>query len=247
MTKQLKKSILIAIVLSQLSFLSINLFAKETNSLLEKKPIKIDIVSDVVCPWCAIGFKRLSQAIDEMKVEDKIEVEWHPFELNPDMPKNGMNANKYLMDKYNLDRQRLLQKREQVTKLGEEADFKFDYFENMKKVNTLNAHILLKYAKKFGKQTQLKVRLQHAYFSERKDISNKDVLFKELLKVGLNVKEAMPLLDKEEEIEKIRAEERFWKEQGVFSIPTMVFNNRFAVVGARSVEDYKKVLKELLK
>jgi len=231
--KKLIKIILAITIFTQLSFAS-------------SEKIKIDIISDVVCPWCAIGYQRLSTAIDELDLKDKVDITWHPFQLNPNMPREGLNADEYLKDKYNLSDDKLKQTRNNVTNLGKQSGFKFDYFKEMRKLNTFNSHILLDYAKKFGKQTELKVRLQNAYFGERKDISNRDVLFKELQAVGLNAKEAMKTLDNDEYIKRVENEENFWRAQGVYAIPTMVFNNQIAKVGASKVEDYKEILTKML-
>jgi len=216
-----------------------------TNLFASKDTIKIDIVSDVVCPWCAIGYKRLSVAIDELNLKDKVKISWHPFQLNPDMPREGTNADKYLMNKYGLSEDRLKKTRNNVTELGKETGFKFDYFSNMKKLNTFNAHILLDYAKDFNKQTQLKVRLQKAYFGERKDISSRNVLVKELDAVGLNVADAMARLDDPKAIEHVKSEEKYWRDRGVYAIPTMLFDNSEVRVGASSIEEYKKLLLQL--
>lgn len=237
--KKITKVILAILLISQMSFLSINAMATEK--------IKIDIVSDVVCPWCAIGFKRLSQAITELDLEDKVDIAWHPFELNPDMPREGKNADKYLMDKYNLSEDKLKKTRNNVTELGKKSGFKFDYFKEMRKLNTFNSHILLDYAKEFGKQTELKVRLQTAYFGERKDISNREVLFAELQAVGLNAEEAMKRLDDKDAIKHVEDEEKFWRDQGVYAIPTMIFDRKIAKVGANQVDAYKELLTELIK
>ena len=121
--KSIIKTILTITMISQLS---ISAFAAEVKQNTEK--IKIDIVSDVVCPWCAIGFKRLSVAISELKLENQVEISWHPFELNPEMPREGQNADKYLMNKYNLSEEKLKQTRNNMTQLGKETGFKFDYF-----------------------------------------------------------------------------------------------------------------------
>lgn len=225
------KTILTITIISQFSFAA--------------DKIKIDIVSDVVCPWCAIGYKRLSVAIEELNLQDKVDVSWHPFELNPNMPREGQNANKYLMNKLKINEEQLEQKRSSVTKLGKETGFKFDYFADMKKVNTFNSHILLAYAKKFGKQTELKVRLQEAYFGERKNINNKEVLFEELQAVGLNAKEAIKELDNKDAIRAVENEEKFWRDQGVYAIPTIVFNNKIARMGANETSVYKELLKQL--
>ncbi len=250
MKKQIVKIILMTMAISQLSFFSTNVLGAEVKPLQDFKSvdkIKIDIVSDIVCPWCAIGYKRLSQAISEMKMEDKVEIEWHPFELNPDMPLEGINANKYLMNKYQLSQDRLIYTRNNVKKLGEEVGFKFDYFEDMKKLNTLDTHILLDYAKEFNKQTELEVRLTEAYFSERKDISDRNVLFLELQRVGLNADEAIARLDNNEAIKNVQNEKRHWVERGVSSIPTMIFNSDIVLEGAVSVDTYKKVLTKMIK
>jgi predicted DsbA family dithiol-disulfide isomerase len=130
------------------------------------KKIKIDIVSDVVCPWCTIGYKRLKKAIDELKLENRIEIQWRPFQLNPDMPKEGKDVDKYSADKYGLSADEIVRNRENMTQKGAELGFKFDFFEGMKIVNTQDAHILLEYARENGKQTQLKMSLVEAFFSE---------------------------------------------------------------------------------
>lgn len=242
--KNIIKTILTITMISQMSFLSISSLAEE---IKPTDKIKIDIISDVVCPWCAIGYKRLSVAISELKLEDQVEISWHPFELNPEMPREGENADKYLMNKYDLSEEKLKLTRNNVTELGKETGFKFDYFKEMKKVNTFNAHILLAYAKEFNKQTELKVRLQNAYFGERKDVSNREVLEEELKAVGLNAKEAMKRLDDPKAIKAVEDEEKFWRDQGVYAIPTMIFDNKIAQMGANETETYKEILLELTK
>jgi len=149
------------------------------------------------------------------------------------------------MNKLGLNEEQLIKKRTSVAKLGEEIDFKFDYFKEMKKVNTFNAHILLAYAKEHNKQTELKVRLQHAYFTERKNISNREILASELQAVGLNVKEGMSKLDDEKYINLVKEEEKYWKDRGVFAIPTMIFDNKVLLRGANTIDTYKELLTQL--
>ena len=247
--KNIIKTILKITIVSQLSFLSLSAIAAQTEPLQKLQvddKIKIDIISDVVCPWCAIGYKRLSQAIDELGIKEKVQIQWHPFQLNPNMPREGQNANKYLMNKLGLTKDGLIQKRESVTKLGEKAGFKFNYFEEMKKVNTFNAHILLDYAKEFNKQTELKVRLQEAYFGEKKDISNREVLAIEVKKVGLNVSDAMARLDDQDAIKSVKDQEKYWRDQGASAIPIMIFDNTIVRAGANKVYAYKQLLTEII-
>ena len=212
-----------------------------------KNKLKIDIVSDVVCPWCTIGYKRLEKAIIELGIKDQVEIEWQPFELNPNMPAEGQNVNEHITEKYGSTAEQQNQSKEMMTEAGAELGFKFDYFDKMRMVNTFDAHILLEYAKDFGKQTELKMTLTKAFFSDRKDVSGRDVLREALLSVGLNVDEAFATLDNEEAKNKIRTIQNQWKNMGVNSVPTIVFNRKSAVTGAQPVATFKQVLSELIK
>ncbi len=211
-----------------------------------KDKIKIDIVSDVVCPWCTIGYKRLDKAISEMGIQDNVEIEWHPFELNPNMPEEGENVQEHIANKYGASLED--QKRSQVhmTEVGAELGFKFDYFEEMKIVNTRDAHILLEYAKENGKQTDLKMRLVESFFSERKDVSKKAVLKQALQEVDLNVNEGLARLENDDAKNQVQSKEAYWKNLGVTSVPTIVFNQKSAVTGAQPIAVFKEVLMELL-
>lgn len=212
-----------------------------------KEKLKIDIVSDVVCPWCTIGYKRLEKAITELGMHDQVDIEWQPFELNPNMSVEGQNLQEHLAEKYRSTPEQQKASHQHMVAAGEEVDFKFDYFDDMRIVNTLDAHILLDYAKQFGKQTELKMRLTTAFFSDRKDVSDRAVLKKILLDVGLNAEEALAKLDDEKARTDIKNAEEFWRQLGVTSVPTIVFNRKSAVTGAQPVEVFKQVLTELLK
>ncbi|MBP0903775.1 DsbA family protein [Mariniflexile gromovii] len=211
-----------------------------------KEKLKIDIVSDVVCPWCTIGFKRLEKAIKELGIEDQVEIAWQPFELNPQMPTEGQDLHEHIAEKYGATLEQQKESQQRMIEAGEELGFTFDYFEGMRMSNTFEAHILLEYAKDFGKQTDLKMRLTTAFFSERKDVSKRDVLKQALLDVGLNAEEAIAKLDNEEARYEIRSKENYWKNLGVNSVPTVVFNRKSAVTGAQPVDVFKQVLTELL-
>ena len=208
--------------------------------------IKIDIVSDIVCPWCAVGYKRLEQALKELGFEDKVTIEWKPFELNPTMVSEGENVKEHLIKKYRLSTKQAQDFEDSIVKNGKELGFKFDYFEDMRIFNTFDAHVLLDFAKEFDKQKELKIRLMEAYFSERKDISNREVLLQEVEKVGLNINKASQILDDKEVREQIQVEEKQILARGINSVPTMIFNGGQAMNGAYPVETYKQVLSELV-
>lgn len=208
--------------------------------------LKIDIVSDVVCPWCTIGYKRLEKAIKELGIEDKIDIEWQPFELNPNMPIEGQNVTEHIAEKYGSTLEQQKESQQTMTDIGEELGFKFDYFDDMRIVNTFDAHVLLEYAKDYGKQTELKMTLTKAFFSDRKDVSNRTILKQALINVGLNTTEALAKLDNEEARYNVRSKQTQWKNLGVSSVPTIVFNRKSAVTGAQPVTTFKQILSEMI-
>lgn len=204
--------------------------------------IKIDIISDVVCPWCIIGYRRLEKAIFELGIEERVDIEWHPFELNPHMPAQGEEIVGHMSDKYGMTRDESIHTLSNMSDVGAEVGFKFDFFDGMKMVNTRDVHILLDYAKGFGKQTELKIRLFEAFFSERKDVSDRQVLARELQAVGLEGEEALVTLNDEKIRERIFTRESYWHGMGVTSVPTMVLNQSGVLKGAQSIDAYKQVL-----
>jgi len=208
--------------------------------------IKIDIVSDVVCPWCTVGYKRLEKAISELGIQDKVEIEWQPFELNPTMPADGQNLNEHMMEKYRMSPEQLNQTQKQMVDAAADVDFDFNFNDETLMVNTFEAHMLLDYAKDFDKQTDLKMQLMKAYFSEGKDVSDKTVLKQALLDVGLNAEEALSSLNNEDTIKEIRAKQDYWKGLGVNSVPTIVFNKEKGITGAHPISTLKNVLSEML-
>ena len=207
--------------------------------------IKINIVSDVVCPWCVIGYKRLEKAIAELDLQDKIIIKWEPFELNPDMPVEGENIIEHMAYKYNMKAEQVKSYQEDREKAGKELDFVFDAYDEMKIVNTRDCHILLDYAKKYGKQNELQMRLFAAHFSERKNISDRTVLQEEVKFVGLDAIEAMSILDTQER-NNLKEKEEYWRMKGISAVPTMIFNDSMMMNGAYPIQTYKDVLLELL-
>lgn len=210
------------------------------------KKLKIDIVSDVVCPWCTIGYKRLEKAIIELGLEDQVAIEWQPFELNPNMPEEGQNVTEHISEKYGSTLEQQAASKKNMTKIGAELGFKFDYFDEMRMVNTLDTHILLEYAREFNKQTELKMRFTTAFFSERKDVSKRDILKEALLDVGLNAEEGIAKLDNKTARKEINTKQEYWKNLGVNSVPTIVFNRKNAVTGAQPIATFKQILTKLI-
>lgn len=211
-----------------------------------KEKLKIDIVSDVVCPWCTIGYKHLEKAISELGIQDQVEIEWQPFELNPYMPVEGQDLEEHITEKYGATSQQQEASKQNLIAVGAKVGFTFDYFEGMRMVNTFDAHILLEYAKDFGKQTELKMCLTTAFFSERKDVSDIAVLEQALIKVGLNAEEALAKLDDEKARDEVKTKKEYWQNIGVKSVPTIIFNKEDGVTGAQPIEVFKKILQEYM-
>lgn len=211
-----------------------------------RQTIKLDFISDVVCPWCIIGYKRLQQAIDESGIQNQIEIEWQPFELNPDMSAEGEDLAEHISRKYGSTAEEAKRNADQITGLGAEMGFRFDFFDGMRIVSTRDAHILLDYAKDHGKQSDLKMRLFAAYFNERKNISDRQVLIQEIQSLGLDTDAALARLDDAAVRQQIENKEEQWRSWGVAAVPTVVFGDTNALVGAQPVDVYKRALTELL-
>ncbi|WP_339721719.1 DsbA family oxidoreductase [uncultured Paraglaciecola sp.] len=204
--------------------------------------LKIDIISDVVCPWCIIGYRNLQQAITELGVQDQVEIEWQPFELNPDMPPEGENLREHSARKYGSTPESSARFRQEMSQRGNDVGFSFDYFDAMKIVNTRQAHILLEFAKDFNLQTALKLRLFSAFFTEHKDISDRNVLAQEIAAVGLDVNAAMLKLDSGSAFSDVQEKETQWHSLGVSSVPTVVINRTTGISGAQPVEAFKEFI-----
>ena len=204
--------------------------------------LKIDIISDVVCPWCIIGYKNLEQAIAELGVQDQVEIEWQPFELNPDMPPEGEHLREHSARKYGSTPESSAKFRVEMAERGNEVGFQFNFFEEMRIVNTRDAHVMLEFAKDYNLQTALKLRLFAACFSEQKDISDRDVLIKEVAAVGLDEKEANARFENQNAINEIQEKELEWQRMGITSVPTVVLNRKVAAAGAQPVEAFKQFI-----
>lgn len=209
--------------------------------------IKIDIISDVMCPWCIVGYKRLEIAMKELGLENKFEIEWHPFELNPDMPSEGENYIEHIGHKYSLNAEQIQSSTQAMKKNFEEVDFPFDFYKERRVVNTRDAHVLLAYAQEEGKQTELEIAFFKANFAQRKDVSDHKTLVDIATSVGLDEEVVKTRLDDLNARKKVQDNEDFWKEKGVSLVPTMIFNHTKRMNGAYSVENYKQILKDLLK
>ncbi len=205
--------------------------------------IRIDIVSDVVCPWCIIGYKQLERALGESGVT--AELGWHPFELNPQMSEEGENLREHLAAKYGTTPEGSRQARARLTELGAELGFAFNYADDMRMYNTFRAHQLLHWAGTQGRQHALKMALFAAVFTHRRDVNDIEVLAEVAASIGLPRASALAVLTEGHFAEAVREEEAFWTSRGITGVPAMVFDQRYLLVGAQGAATYKRMLEKL--
>lgn len=208
-------------------------------------PIRIDIVSDVVCPWCIIGFKRLEQALSRLENEIEAEVHWHPFELNPMMSPEGQNLREHIAAKYGLDPKESHQARQRLTSIADSLGFSFNYFDDMRMVNTFRAHQLLYWAGEHDKKTELELALFESYFSRQENVDDPTVLISAAGRVGLDETEAAAVLSDGRYAGAVREQERFWVMQGIQAVPSFILNQRYLIPGAQETEVFVSALQRL--
>lgn len=209
----------------------------------DTQPIRVDIVSDVVCPWCAIGYYQLAKAVRETGIE--VDIHWHPFELNPQMAPEGENLRAHLAAKYGTTPDESRQARARLTEMGAALGFTFNYADDMRMYNTFRAHQLIDWAEEHGKAHEVKLALFAAFFSRREDVSSIDVLAGVAAATGLDGDAARAMLDSGERAEQVREREQFWTSRGVRGVPAMIFERQHLVSGAQGEENYAGILRQL--
>ncbi len=213
---------------------------------MEENKVKLDIVSDVVCPWCVIGYKRLEKAIDQLNAWDRVDIEWQPFQLNPYIPPEGENLREHLAKKYGTSTAESVHARDKLTALGAEVGFTFNYADDMRTYNTRDAHVMLAYARQFDLQTPLKLALFSAFFTERQNVSDRTLLLDVAKQIGLPVEQGDALFDDQTLIQEVDAQQAYWRSLGITGVPTVVLNREQAVSGAYPVDAYVKFLQSAL-
>lgn len=207
--------------------------------------LRIDIVSDVVCPWCIVGYRQLKQAVEATGAS--VDIHWHPFELNPNMPAEGQNMVEHLMEKYGSSQAESHANRDRLTAIGEDLDFTFSFADDMRMHNTFNTHQLLHWATLQGNGDALKQALFVAHFTNGRDLSDIAVLADIAFETGLDREEAAAILADQRFADAVRAEEKFWIQQGISGVPAVVFDRQHLVTGAQGVENYTSILTQLTK
>lgn len=205
--------------------------------------LRVDIVSDVMCPWCIIGYRQLRLALDATDIE--AEIHWHPFELNPQMPPEGQNTREHIIEKYGSTPEQSEKSRQHMEALAAELGFDFQWTETSRMHNTFNAHQLLHWADTHGLKHDLKLALFTAHFTDQRDLSDRAVLADIAAETGLDRAEAAAVLEDQRYAEAVRSAEQFWLQQGISGVPAMVFDRKYLVTGAQGTDNYASILSQV--
>jgi predicted DsbA family dithiol-disulfide isomerase len=209
------------------------------------QPLKIDFVSDVVCPWCAIGLKSLEQALQKLDGEITAELHFQPFELNPQMVPEGEDIVEHLTHKYGSTPEQIAQNQESIRQRGAALGFSFSMDKRSRIYNTFDAHRLLHWAEPQGKQLALKEALLQAYFGRGENVSSHDVLARIAGEVGLDGTEARKLLESNRFAEEVREQEQFYQSQGIRAVPSVIINGRYLIQGGQPPEAFEQILRQV--
>ena len=208
-------------------------------------PLRIDFVSDVVCPWCAIGLASLEQALERTRGEVEADIHFQPFELNPQLGAEGEDAAEHLLKKYGMPAEQLAANQEAIRQRGAALGFTFDMERRRRIHNTFDAHRLLHWAELEGKQRELKHALLRAYFTEGCDVSDHDTLVDIANSVGLPVDRAREILAADAFAEDVRAVEQFFLQQGIHAVPAVIIERKHLISGGQPVEVFERALREI--
>ena len=209
--------------------------------------MKIDFVSDVSCPWCAIGLTSLQTALERVGPGVPVELHFQPFELNPGMAPEGEDTTEHLARKYGIDEAQIAQNREAIRQRGAALGFTFDMQARARIYNTFDAHRLLHWAGTQGgaKQLALKKALLGAYFTDGQDPSSHEVLVRYAEGVGLDGAQAREVLASGAYANEVREAEQYYQERGIHSVPAVIIDDKHLISGGQPPEVFERALRQL--
>ena len=207
--------------------------------------LKIEIVSDIVCPWCVIGFKNLEKAMSELKSEMQFDIKWRPYELHPEIPEKGYDKELYMEQKFGngTGRKDFF---DELVKIGKELNFDFNSHKTQRLPNTFLAHRLIWFAEDKGSQTQLSEALFKAYFTDGKDIGSKSILVELAEEVGLDKADVKNFLDSKDGGQEVADLEMNTMERSIGAVPTYIINDQYLIQGGQEPETFAAFLKKIL-
>ena len=207
------------------------------------KTLKIDFVSDVACPWCAIGLNSLERALERVAPDLGAELHFQPFELNPTMPAEGADTVQYLSSKYGITPEQIARNQANIRARGASVGFAFG--QRARVWNTFDAHRLLHWAGLQGKQRELKHALLKAYHGDGRNPGAHDVLIELAGAVGLDADAARDVLQSGRYADEVRSAEATWQDAGIHSVPSIVVNDRHLIQGGQPPEVFEQALRQI--
>lgn len=209
------------------------------------RPMKIDFVSDVACPWCAVGLNGLEQAL--ARTGDLIDatITFQPFELNPDMPPEGEDGAEHIARKYGISAEQAAANRGVIRDRAAAVGFDMGGIDGRRVYNTFDAHRLLHWAEGEGRQAALKHVLLEANFTHGLDVSDTDVLVAAAERAGLDGNAAREVLDSGRYAQDVRDAERLWQSRGINSVPAIVIDDRYLISGGQPPEAFEQALRRI--
>lgn len=207
--------------------------------------IQIDIVSDIACPWCAIGYARLEQAMAQLGPTYEFTVKWHAFELNPAHSGKGEPILPALAKKYGRSEEEMRTNQGHMMTFAKDLGLNFDKLQERLTCNTFDAHRLVKWAGEQGQQTAMKQALFEAYFGKAMDVSDQDVLLRCVEALGLDPAKAKQVLDSDQYAVAVRKDEATYQHAGVTSVPAFIINSKYLISGAQEPEALVQALQEI--
>jgi predicted DsbA family dithiol-disulfide isomerase len=207
--------------------------------------MRIDFVSDISCPWCAIGLKSLEQALERVAGEVEVDIHFQPFELNPGMGPEGQDIFEHITEKYGSTPAQQEQSREMIRQRGLDVGFSFDMSKRGRIYNTFDAHRLLHWAEGQGHQRALKEKLFEAYFTQGENPSDHALLVRVAGEAGLDREQARAVLESNAYADEVRQREYYWQRAGIRSVPAIVINERHLISGGQPPEVFEQALRQL--
>jgi len=218
-----------------------------TSNPTTPRQLRIDFVSDVSCPWCAVGLGALEQALERVAPEIQAELHFQPFELNPQMPREGQDSVEHLVEKYGIDEAQVRANGERIRERGAQVGFDFDLERRKRVWNTFDAHRLLHWAEleDVAKQRQLKKSLFKAYFSDGLNPSDADLLVRLAGEAGLDTARAREILASDAYAAQTRAREHLYTGAGIHSVPAIIIDNKHLISGGQPAEIFERALRQI--
>jgi len=208
--------------------------------------LQLDIVSDIACPWCAIGYARLAKAMAELKDETDFSIHWHAFELNPDPASAGVPILEALSSKYGRSQEEMKAGQDSMMAIAADLGLNFDKLQDRLTSNTFDAHRLVKWAGQEGRQTDMKLALFEACFGRGENMSDPEVLVRCAEAAGLPGEQARTILTSGQYSDEVRADEARYQQAGISSVPAYIVNGKYLISGAQEPAAFVQAFREIM-